>query len=155
MKNNGSSGGIQFKPSQWDCRHYEHASGENTLFSKPANNNCYLGENLLRVCWYKVLLCSAVRFLQFSVVCPILWQKPHTIDVWDEIPEGVFAALVKEGLVLPFNHVGALSFALFPNGDELLPFPLGFPKLLERESLTLPFPLLLSKASRDLGIFDL
>ena len=73
------------------------------------------------------------------------------MDVWDEIPEGVFAGPVREGLVLPFIHAGALSFPLFPNGDEILPFPLGFPKFLEGEGLPLPFPLLLSKASRGLG----
>ena len=93
---------------------------KNTLFSNPANNNCCLPENLLRVCWYKVLLCSAVRFLQFSVVCPILWQNPHTIDVWDEIPEEVFDSLVRDGLILPLP--------LFPCEEELLPFPFGFTK---------------------------
>ncbi len=39
MKNNGSSGGVQFDPSQWDCRHHEHASGENTLFSDELGNH--------------------------------------------------------------------------------------------------------------------
>jgi hypothetical protein len=122
VKNNGSSGGVQFEPSQSDCRHHEHALGENTLFSNPANSNCCLPENLLRVCWYKVLLCSAVRFLQLSVVCPILWQNPHTIDVWDEIPEEVLDSLAREGLIL--------HLPLFPNEEKLLPFHLESPKSL-------------------------
>jgi hypothetical protein len=148
VKNNGSSGGVQLRPSQWDCKHHEQASGENTLFSNPSNNNCCLPENLLRVCWYKVLLCSAVRFLQFSVVWPILWQKPHTIDVWDDTPEEVFASLVKLGLVLLFIHDGELSFPLFPYEEGVLPFPFGPGK---GGLPFLPFPLLLSKAKWGLG----
>ncbi len=99
--------------------------------------------------WYStgivvtVLLCSAVRFLQFSVVSPILWQNPHTIDVWDEIPEELLGSLAREGLVLPLP--------LLPNEDVQLPFPLEFPKFPGKGGLPLPFPLLLSKASRGLG----
>jgi hypothetical protein len=49
-----------------------------------------------------------------------LWQNPHIIDVWDEIPEEVLDSLAREGIVLPLP--------LFPNEEELLPFPLGFTK---------------------------
>ena len=67
VKNRGSSGGVQSLPLHCNCKHQEQVSAENTLFSKPANNNCCLPENLLRVCWYKVLLCRAFPTIFSSV----------------------------------------------------------------------------------------
>ena len=69
----------------------------------------------------------------------------------DTTPEEVFAALVKTGLVLPFIHDGELSFPLFPYEEGVLPFPFRPGK----GGLPLPFPLLLSKARRDLGCWGL
>ena len=99
VKNNGSSGAEQLLPSQSACRHHEQVLCENTLFSKSANNSCCLGLNLLRVCRYKVLLCNARRFLQLSVVWPILWQNPHVMDVCEDTPDSLFGGVL--GFPLP------------------------------------------------------
>ena len=122
VKNNGSSGAEQLLPSQSVCRHHEQVLCENTLFSKSANNSCCLGLNLLRVCRYKVLLCNARRFLQLSVVWPILWQNPHVMDVCEDTPGSLFGGVLGFPLPLYVTVLESFSFAF----EVGFPFPFPF-----------------------------
>ena len=119
-------------PSQVEHKHQVQVLGENTLSSSLSNSSCCLPLNLLRVCWYKVLLCRACRFLQLSIVWPILWQKPHVIAVCDETAGEELDSLLRGSPASPLPRSPKWNDFPFPlrgNFPFPLPFPLGPSKL--------------------------